>query len=370
MRLAILVPLRNPGSGGFFKHFNEVISCWIRNKNFREIGVYTSNISLEKIKELGVKVNHVPYSFFSSDYSNLNQILKRNKYDVAFCVTARPLKSIYLPLVTLVQNIEPIQKPIYKMPILWRMRRLYLRREHKIACRKSNRIIAVSNYVKNEVCRNFKVKSQKVDVVYHGFNQADTRSLNKPDILKFNSSFLFSAGSIVPYRGYEDIIRAVSFLISKGREDLRIVFAGSKSKLAKQYIKFLRKLAKSNKLDDKIVWTGQLSHNEMTWCFQNSKLFIQTSRAESFSNIQVEAMGNRCICISCDQSPMPEILRNAAIYYKINNYRSLASKIQEALEMSDKEKKLIRKIAIKRAKFFSWEKTAEETFASLNQAAL
>jgi glycosyltransferase involved in cell wall biosynthesis len=298
----------------------------------------------------------------------MGELVKAGGYDVVLNSTARPVKLNGSPLVTMVQNIEPIQTPTYTMPYLWRLRLWALRREHAIACRQATRVLAVSNYVKNEVCRRFQLRQEKVDVVYHGFNPSEVATVRKPDINIPDRDFLFSAGSIVPYRGFEDILRALGEIRSKGVLVPCVVLAGSRSDPARSYEQSLRKLAKTVHITDRIIWAGQLQREEMSWCFNNARLFIQTSRAESFSNIQLEAIGHGCLCVSGNNPPMPEILADAASYYPLGDTCALASEIQNVLKMDKKEDGIRRDRARQRASFFSWDKTAEQTLDALERA--
>jgi len=368
MNVAILVPIRVGGSGGFVKHLSEVVPRWELSDRIDKISIFAPAGTLDALGTLGVDLVQVPRNDYRTGFLRMGELVKAGGYDVVLNSTARPVKLNGSPLVTMVQNIEPIQTPTYTMPYLWRLRLWALRREHAIACRQATRVLAVSNYVKNEVCRRFQLRQEKVDVVYHGFNPSEVATVRKPDINIPDRDFLFSAGSIVPYRGFEDILRALGEIRSKGVLVPCVVLAGSRSDPARSYEQSLRKLAKTVHITDRIIWAGQLQREEMSWCFNNARLFIQTSRAESFSNIQLEAIGHGCLCVSGNNPPMPEILADAASYYPLGDTCALASEIQNVLKMDKKEDGIRRDRARQRASFFSWDKTAEQTLDALERA--
>lgn len=368
MNVAILVPVRVGGSGGFVKHLSEIVPRWKLNDRIDKISILAPAGTLDALGTLGVDLVQVPRNDYRTGFRRMGELVKTGAYDVVLNSTARPVKINGSPLVTMVQNIEPVQTPTYSMSFLWRLRLWALRREHAVACRQATRVLAVSNYAKNEVCRRFHLGQEKVDVVYHGFNRSEVASIRKPDMNIPDCDFLFSAGSIVPYRGYEDILRALGEIRSKGVLVPYAVLAGSRSGPARSYEQSLRKLAKALNITDRVIWVGQLKREEMSWCYKNARLFIQTSRAESFSNIQLEAIAHGCLCVSGNNSPMPEILADAANYYPLGDTCALASEIQNVLKMGKKEDVLWRERARQRASFFSWDKTAEQTLDALERA--
>lgn len=367
LNLAVLVPSRSGGSGGFIKHLQEVVPRWVESRRLGRLSILAPEGLFEGLDQLGAELIHVPRDDYRSGFRRMGGIASSGQYDVALNTTARPVKLVNLPVLTMVQNIEPIQRSIYPMPLLWRMRLWALRREHAIACRQSTRILAVSMYVKEEICRRFMISPDKIDVVYHGFDPHELDTVSKPDIDVQSGEFIFSAGSIVPYRGYEDIIRALALVRRQTGIDIPAVLAGSPVGHAASYEHFLHKLAKNNEVDDIIYWAGQLSREQMSWCFMNAKMFIQTSRAEACPNIVLEAMGSGCLNISCDQKPMQEFFKNAAIYYTAGCAEELSDRMITLSEFDDARVFTNQKKSNFRSEFFHWGKTAGMTLDSIEK---
>jgi glycosyltransferase involved in cell wall biosynthesis len=367
MKIVILLPVRVGASGGFLKHLTEVVPRWLRSTDVDSVTIITPKGILNELEKLGVEVKHVSQNDYLTGFAEMGKLVEVGGFDVAFSTTSRPVKLYGCPIVTMVRNIEPIQKATYKMPIIWRLRLWALRREFASACRQADRILAVSQYTRDEVFRRFNIQSNKIDVVYHGFDTGELAVARKPDLNLPTEDFIFSAGSMVPHRGFEDIICAVATLRSCGREVPCVVLAGNKRGHLTPYEQALGRLARSLNVEDGIVWAGQLQRDEMTWCYQNAKLYIQTSRAESFSNIQVEAMGHGCMCVSCDHPPMPEIFEDAPFYYPTGDAGALAARIQSTLELGQEEVEMCQARVRKRASFFSWDKTAVQTLEVLKR---
>jgi glycosyltransferase involved in cell wall biosynthesis len=365
MKIAILLPVRAGGSGGFVKHLSEVLPIWLQHTAVRRVSVFSPDGLIQGFEFLGDEFRRVSRDDYRTGFREMGKLVEDGDYDVALSTIPRPVAVRDCPVVTMVQNAEPIQTPSYPMPMLWRLRLWKLRRETVVACRNAARVIAVSNYVRKQLTERFGIPGAKTDVVYHGFDPSEPTMAARPDITLEDREFVFAAGSIVPYRGYEDIIRAAALLRQRRGKALNVVIAGEAHGLAPSTMRRLRRLARALDVERHTYWAGQLNRSEMTWCYRNCRLFIQTSRAEACPNIVLEALGHGCITVSCDQPPMPEFFDKNASYYSTGNADMLARRIGEALEMKEEAAEDRRAKARLRASQFSWERAASQTIEIL-----
>lgn len=366
IRIAVLLPVKGGASGGFIKHLMEVVPRWIAAAGVKSVTLIAPEGLLPELMPAGAEIMHVPWDNYRRGCRTMREITEGGNFDVALVATSRPMGIRTVPVVTIVQNVEPIQRAAYKMSPLWRLRKLMLRRETRQACREADRVIAVSDYVKHRLATF--APAERIDVVYHGFDLAEAGRAQSPATSILNRPFLFAAGSLVPYRGYEDALRAMAVLRTRGYALPPLLIAGLGTPLAKAYEKGLRQLAASLGLGDHVMWLGLVAQRHMSWYYENCVAFIQSSRAESFSNIQVEAMGHGAVVISCTQPPMPEILDTAALFYRTGDADELADRIASVLKMPAEQLAGWKAKARQRAQFFSWDVTAEQTLASLKQA--
>ncbi|MBT8342794.1 MAG: glycosyltransferase [Desulfatitalea sp.] len=367
MKIAIVNPVRAGGCGGLVKHLFEVVPRMASFHGCGQVDIITPTGAVEELRRLANNFFEVSKYDYYRGFQEIRKIIRQNHYDVALCTTARHVGYLDCPLVMMVRNIEPIQRPNYAMSIAWRCRLWMIRHEHAVACKAADHVLAVSNNMRNEVCREFKIKPNKVAVVYHGYTAESESKQVRPGLSRLEDLFLFSAGSIVPYRGFEDIIRALDHLRMRLGWAPIAVLAGVGGAIARPYEKSLSLLAKKMGVEDRLVWAGQLCREEMNWCYNNAALFIQTSRAESFGNVALEAMGHGCISISCNQPTMLEIYKDAAIFYPTGDSLALCKKIEEILAMPVEEKKILKDRAKKRSSHFSWGNTASQTFQLLEK---
>jgi glycosyltransferase involved in cell wall biosynthesis len=291
--------------------------------------------------------------------------------DVLFVPVERYIRFGNVPTVIMIQNIWPLVYTSKSYPPIEKLRFWTRAMEATIAIKRAERIIAPSDFVRNLVMKKWKIPEDRIGLVYHGcyLGDKDTK-LKKPHIIPANwtGNFLFTAGSIEPYRGLEDLLRAIGYLESRvGVQGL--VIAGEVRPAMKPYWRKLENWIKKSGISSKICYTGHLDQDEMQWCYHNSLIFVMTSRVESFGMIAVEAMSHGCICISTNDSCLPEIFADTAIYYTPKNEKALAKAIQTVSNLSVEQRKIISERARKRASKFSWNVTAERTVAELAKAA-
>jgi len=254
--------------------------------------------------------------------------IKQFKPDLIFIPNERYLYFKNIPTIIMVRNMEPLVKisgnPIKEL-IVNKLKRLIALN----SCKKSNHIIAVSDYVRETLINKMNIEERKISRVYHG----GTEALNDDKLKKIDfgvKNFLFTAGSIRPARGLEDIIIALGILKRKQSKIPHLVIAGECINMG-LYKKKLNRLIEKYKIEENIVWLGKINQEKMGWCYKNSIATILSSRVESFCFVAHEAMSYGSIIISSNSKCLPEILGNAAIYYESLNPTDLSHKIEKIL---------------------------------------
>ena len=319
-------------------------------------------------------VNCKPFRFMrhNSD-QELKQCLERFSPDVIYSPTERSFQFNKVPIVSMIQNMEPFVTNIDGNPFSERVRQWIQVVDARKAIKKSDRVIAVSEFVKDFLVKKWDIPADKIGIVYHGvedLNQKKNNVLRPPSIPeRLEGQFLFTAGSIRPARGLEDVLYALNLLSAKSSNISGLVIAGETTSVMMKYRKKLKDWIKTHNLSSKVCWADNLNEREMAWCYQNCFAFVMTSRVESFGMIAGEAMTHGCICIAADNPCLPEIFRNAAIFYKPYSGEDLANKIMKALSWDSQKRALASETARQRASEFSWDVCAEKIVAELAKAA-
>jgi len=362
-------------SGGYIKYLRNVIPRMANNYDVEALlCVCPENLNVQDWFENLANVQFVncrPFSFLRSrPKSRLEKHLERFSPDVLFVPLERHVRFKTVPTVCMVSNMWPLASDCKKYPFIEKAKFWARAIQTKVSVGKSDGVVAISNFVYDFLVKKWKVPAARVSLIYHGCESAatrDTRSDKRPQQIpeSWNGMFLFTAGSIWPYRGLEDVLVAMRYLISQNIKIDGLVIAGKAEPTMTNYLKKLKDRVRKYNLSSKICWTGQLSQEEMGWCYNNCRIFIMSSRVESFGMIGVEAMSEGCICVVADNPCLPEIFGDAAVFYPPRRPEILAGKLQEVIDWPEARRQKMSKKAVRRAARFSWDKTVEQTVNKL-----
>ena len=287
--------------------------------------------------------------------------------DVIFVPTARLVRAGAIPTVVMVRNMEPLTVPFGGNTWCEGLRNLARARAAHAACRRASRVVAVSQYVKAFLTTRWWLDEERVGVVYHGIDPIESGPPpSRPMALDGRSPFVFTAGSVRPARGLEDLVRALPRVL-RSRPEQSLVIAGGMGRGGRPYGARLRRLARALEVERRIVWAGHLSAAEMAWSFAHCSAFVVTSRAEACPNLALEAMSHGARIVSTTQEPMPEFFQDVATYYAPHDAGSLASRLVETLAATAEASARAR-AGTARAGAFTWQRTADRTIQELQRA--
>lgn len=374
MRIAIINLIRGGLSGGYNRYLAAILPRLAACPDISQIlcaaPSYLKNESWIPSESKTIVTPCEPFRFMRRcPDSRLTVELDRFKPDVIFSPLERRIVYANVPVVTMLQNMEPLVCPYRGNPIGERIRNWFRVRQARLAVHESTRVIAVSSYVREFLENQWGVSDAKIGTVYHGSSMPrSTATYKKPRMIpdKWRGRFVFTAGSVRPARGLEDILLALRELTKTDVGGL--VIAGFTSSQMLKYRAGLQTLIRSKGIDVPVIWAGELRREEMAWCYQNCLLFAMTSRIESFGLIAVEAMSHGCVCISADNPCLPEVFGDVADYYAPRDSHSLAHKIKAMCHLDLESRAAIAERTKKRASKFSWDLCADETVRELKLA--
>ena len=374
MQVAIVNLTGGGLSGGYRKYLQKLMPLLQNDPRISDLSIFIPPQALkvsELLSELDTSRIYVwPEMDQVRRYSWLKAHLHQSVPDVVFIPTARWLSISQIPTVVMVRNMEPLVVPFGGNSLLESLKNLARAYTARKACQCSSRVVAVSQYVQDFLVRAWHINPQKIGVTYHGVESPPAPDeLVLPDALKGKDlgPFVFTAGSIRPARGLEDLIKALAVLRKRNLPHT-LVIGGEPDPRSYSYKKRMEHLADDCGVAAQIIWAGQLSSLEMSWCYSHCSAFVMTSRVEACSNVVLEAMSHGALCISGDNPPMPEFFQDAGRFYVSGNADSLAEALMEQLNRPESEQIYFRRLARQRALDFSWEETAERTIRELEKA--
>ena len=341
MRVAVVNLTSGGFSGGYRKYLDNLVPLLRDDRRVGVLEVYGPGSSRDEVSQL--------------------------QPDVVFIPTARWSNFGAAPVVSMVRNMEPLSVPFGGNPPLESMKNLARAQVARRACRRGDRIIAVSSHVRDFLVNRWGIADSKIGVVEHGVDRPPPEEeTSRPAALRddLSTGFLFTAGSLRPARGLEDAIRALAALTGRGLS-LRLVVAGSSSPGGRAYENGMRKLAADCGVDRQVDWIGQLSAREMSWCYRHCTCFVVTSRAEACPNVLLEAMAHGCLCVSVRRPPMTDFLGDTGLYYGVGQPSELAHQLSAGVLADASAPHGLREATVARVARWNWNRTASETVRQL-----
>lgn len=250
-------------------------------------------------------------------------------------------------------------------PWLYKIKNLAYRMVIKTAVKRAKKIIAVSEFTKQDIVKQFRVKPEKIEVTYEGVaNLAkgrDSLFVSKLDdndtLLSYNidKNFLLYVGNAYPHKNLEGLVEAFADLHNQNN-DISLVLVGKED----YFYKRLKDIIKEKYPDLPIVFPGYVPDEKLEIFYQKALAYVFPSFYEGFGLPPLEAMAKGCPVVSSNRSSMPEVLGDAAVYFDPDNKEQMAKRIKEVIRDSELRRKMVKK-GKQQVKKYSWWECARET---------
>lgn len=365
MKLAIVMYTSGSVSGGAAKHLRMIMPLLLEHPAIAELRLFMPRGALADVPADWPLSEWAPQR--GGAMRDLRAQLAAFAPDVVFIPSARWFPTPGARTVVMVRNMEPLRTPFAGNRPAERVRNVGRYLAAAAACVRADRVIAVSDHVRDWLLDHWHLNPARIGTVPHGVGAppAAVRPARLPDLA--GARFVFSAGSIRPARGLADLVGALRHPAFP--PDLHFVFAGKVDAGAEAHHSELCRQIEAAGLQGRVHWLGQSTPAELSWCFGNASLFAMTSRAEACPNVVLETLSHGCVAVSCDTPPMPEFFADAARYYRSGDPAALAMQIAQTSALEPVEQQGLRERALLRAAQFTWENCAERTVAELQAAA-
>ncbi len=210
----------------------------------------------------------------------------------------------------------------------------------KIA-KNSKQIITVSEHAKSDLSSYLRIPLEKFVVIYNSVDD-----IFFEDKLVPKAKIILSVSSLDPRKNFENLIKG--YLSVKDCE-YDLVIVGAESKSFPNHDLF--NIVKNN---PKIKFTGYISDIDLVKYYQEATVFVYPSLYEGFGIPPLEAMKCGTPVIVANNSSIPEVCNDAALYVDALDFIQIGDMIKELLRDRDLQQKLVEngRINLKR---FSWE---------------
>ncbi|MFA5643999.1 MAG: glycosyltransferase family 1 protein [Patescibacteria group bacterium] len=254
-------------------------------------------------------------------------------------------------------------------PFIYQLKNLAYRIIIRKGLQSARKIITVSNFTKDDIIEQFKIKPEKIEVIYEGVaNLAKGRDslfvskLDNREVLvdyNINNKFLLYVGNAYPHKNLDFLLDC--FLdIYKKDNSLRLVLVGREDYFYKN-LKDLSNKIFSNFKDNPVIFAGYVPDEKLEIFYQKALVYVFPSLYEGFGLPPLEAMAKGCPVLSSNESSMPEILGESALYFDPRDKQDFLDKFNLIISDVDLRSKMI-KMGKEHQKKYNWWECAFQTW--------
>ncbi len=223
------------------------------------------------------------------------------------------------------------------------------------------RVLAVSQFTRNEIQKLLAIPDDRIEVVYNAIDErflhghagdADRELIAQR--YQVNYPFLLYAGAIRPHKNVVRIIEAFSALKSElAKEnqfrDLKLIIIGDDLSSHPR----LRRTVISGGVQNDVRFLGFVPIEVLRIFYDVAKIFVFPSLYEGFGLPPLEAMAHGTPVVTSNTSSLPEVAGNAALLVNPENVFEIRRALQRAL-LDTEVRESMKQRGYEQAQRFSW----------------
>ncbi len=240
---------------------------------------------------------------------------------------------------------------------------------YKPGIRKASRlndvIVTVSEFSKQDIIKKVGVPPEKIEVIPNGLREPSKpdEAIEKKIESKFDlrNGFILNVGGIHERKNIARLVHAFSKLVNQHRYPGKLLITGSIS--GAPYQRKMKNLCdtavKEAGMEEKIVFTGFISDEELDNLLMRADFLIYPSLYEGFGIPILEAMQMGTPVITSNITGTREVAGDAAVLIDPYDVDKMAEEMSRLLVDKKLREELSRK-GKEKASSYSWKRTAEE----------
>lgn len=286
--------------------------------------------------------------------------VKRLKVELLHCTSNTAPLWCPVPLVLTLHDIiylEPRQhrSPSFYQEMGWYYRRLVVPRILK-KCRK---IVTVSQFECQRICKTLNVPAERIQSIYNGYNtHFHPLEKTQPEIVHRyipHEDFLFFLGNTDPKKNTARVLKAYHIYLQQSTIKRPLLIAD----LKEEYIDDLLQEAELSDIKSHLFYPGYIANHDLPILYNSAFAFLYPSLRESFGIPMIEAMACGTPVIVGNTSAMPEVAGPGVL--SVDPYKP--EEIAASLLRLENDPDFYQQQAVyglQRARQFSWKTTADE----------
>ena len=237
------------------------------------------------------------------------------------------------------------------------------------------RVLAVSQFTRDEVRSRFGIPETKIDVAYNALDErflsghaTDAEKTLIAERYQVNYPFLLYVGSVSPHKNVVRSIEAFSALkaeLAKQNQypDLKLIIIGDDVSSHPD----LRRTVRRSGVQNDVRFLGFVPIEILRIFYDAAKVFVFPSLYEGFGLPPLEAMAHGTPVVTSNTSSLPEVVGDAAVLVNPENVFEIMHGLHSALLDPDL-RALLKQRSIEQVGRFSWDASVRILLASYSAA--
>lgn len=279
-----------------------------------------------------------------------------------FLYPSNPRRRLPMPTIVTVHDAIPWRLKAYRK----RLRSKAYHLNARLALKKADHVITVSQFSKDEIMKHLKVKEKNISVVPLAPPVSDAES-SCPDF-DLRRDYLLYVGGFDDRKNVPRLLEAYQKYIAPNYS-IDLILVGGKNQGLESFLtdKYHSRVADRYVLKPRgrVIFTEHLDQSELYCLYHKALALVHASHYEGFNLALIEAMSAGIPIITSDIPVHHEVTDEAALFVDPNKVDAIGIGMHQLVNDRTLQKELIEK-GKERAKDFSWKKTAEETLYVYN----
>lgn len=367
-RIGIDARFYGPTGKGLGRYTQEIVDNVVKIDQVNEYVVFLTKGNFDEFECDGKRVRKILADarwYTLSEQLIMPRLIAKEKVDLMhylhFNVPMFSGKKFMVTIHDLILVKYPTPRASTLSPVLYKFKNLAYRLVIWSAINRARKIIAVSEFTKQDIVEQFHIRPEKIQVIYEGVaNLAKGRDSlftakqnDKAVVLEYNITdpFLLYIGNAYPHKNLERLV-SVFQKIKANQPNLKLVLVGKED--------YFYKRLKTETKDDAVIFAGYVPDSQLEALFSQAVCYVFPSLYEGFGLPPLEAMAKGCPVVSSNRSSLPEVLGSAAVYFNPENEQEMQQQIETVINNQNLREQLIKE-GYQQIKKYDWWESARLT---------
>ncbi|MCX6792963.1 MAG: glycosyltransferase family 1 protein [Candidatus Falkowbacteria bacterium] len=389
-RIGIDARFYGPLGKGLGRYTQEVVDNVLRIDQLNEYVIF---LGKENFDELEIKQSNVKKVLADVRWYGLAEqfvmpfLIARERLDLmhfphfnvpVFCPT-----KFVVTIHDLILTKFPTMRATTLGPVLYFVKNLFYRIIISHAAWRAKKIIAISEFTKQDIIEQFKVKAEKIVVTYEGAanlargnDSLFAAKLDPDETLsdyQIDEPYLLYVGNAYPHKNLESLIKVFKDIHAQQKE-IKLVLVGRDDYFYSRLKDYAKDLGLWSSVDNEtfktpVIFPGYVPDQKLEILFKRALAYVFPSKYEGFGLPPLEAMSRACPVVSSDKTSLPEILGTAALYFDPYDEKDMTNKILKIIKDDILREDLIAK-GLEQVKKYDWWECANKTKEVYEQATI